>query len=139
MIVLELVCGAGHRFEGWFASASAYDDQLAHHLLACPHCSDKSIQRLPAGPHLQRSKVLLQPTLSAEGEFGKALDVLLQQLNAAAEDVGREFPDEARRIYYQEAPKRIIKGQASVEEAIELLEEGIGVLPLPNSPAGTKH
>lgn len=46
------------------------------------------------------------------------------------EDVGKKFAEEARRIHYGETEERAIRGQTSAEEAMELLEEGIGVLPL---------
>ena len=46
------------------------------------------------------------------------------------ENVGKKFAEEARRIHYGETEERAIRGQTSAEEAMELLEEGIGVLPL---------
>jgi len=55
----------------------------------------------------------------------------------SAENVGRHFPEEARKIHYEEAPARAIRGQASREETESLLEEGIAVLPLP-VPKGLK-
>lgn len=58
----------------------------------------------------------------------------MQQLRAlvrAAEDVGKGFPEEARKIHYDEAPARSIRGQASPEEAEALREEGIEFSPLP--------
>jgi len=45
-------------------------------------------------------------------------------------DVGSQFAEEARKIHYGEAPERSIRGQTSVREARELLDEGISVLPL---------
>ncbi|QXZ10176.1 DUF1178 family protein [Comamonas sp. Y33R10-2] len=46
------------------------------------------------------------------------------------EDVGSKFAEEARRIHYGETEERAIRGQTSPKEAMELMEEGIGVLPL---------
>ena len=138
MIVLDLTCRAGHRFEGWFASVEAYEAQLAQHLVGCPHCNDTAIQRLPTGPHLRRSKgppAGARPAATLE----QALGDLLDRLNVDAEDVGRQFPQEARRIHHHEAPERTIRGQASIEEALELLDEGIAVLPVPPTPAKLKH
>ena len=48
-----------------------------------------------------------------------------------AENVGRKFPEEARKIHYGETEERPIYGEASLEEAKELIEEGIDVAPLP--------
>ncbi len=54
------------------------------------------------------------------------------------EDVGERFADEARRIHYGDAEARNIRGQASLREASELMEEGIEVMPLP-LPAALKE
>ena len=59
----------------------------------------------------------------------------LRQVVANTEDVGQRFADEARRMHYGEAEARSIRGQASAREAVELLEEGIEVMPLPMLPA----
>ena len=59
----------------------------------------------------------------------------LRRVVAASEDVGQRFADEARRMHYGEVQSRSIRGQASVREAVELLEEGIDVMPLPLSAA----
>jgi len=55
----------------------------------------------------------------------------LRQMMANTEDLGERFADEARRIHYGEAEARAIRGEASVREAAELLEEGIEIVPLP--------
>ncbi len=63
----------------------------------------------------------------------------LREIVRAAEDVGHRFPEEARRIHYDEAPARPIRGQASREETEELREEGIDVSPLPAFLTGEEH
>lgn len=137
MIVLDLVCSAGHRFEGWFASADAFADQAARGLVTCPGCGDAQITRLPAGPRLVRSeRQSAAPAPASAPAGGPAMDMravmrLLRSLAGEAENVGERFPEEARRIHYQEAPARRIRGQASLDDTLELLEEGIAVLPVP--------
>jgi hypothetical protein len=59
---------------------------------------------------------------------------LLDEILTRSEDVGAEFPAEARRIHYEEAPARMIRGQASLEEHEALVEEGIPVARLPVPP-----
>ena len=59
---------------------------------------------------------------------------LRAEIAAKTEDVGRRFPQEARRIHHGDAPERAIRGEASLEEARDLLEEGVPVLPLPALP-----
>ena len=56
-----------------------------------------------------------------------------------AEDVGARFAQEARRMHQGDAPERAIHGQSSVQETLELLEEGIAVLPLPVSVTDKLH
>lgn len=58
----------------------------------------------------------------------------LRHVVAHTEDVGQRFADEARRMHYGEVEGRSIRGQASARETVELLEEGIEVLPLPLLP-----
>ena len=60
-----------------------------------------------------------------------ALIGMARQIAASSEDVGERFPEEARAIHYDEAPKRSIRGLASKEDAQELADEGIEVMPLP--------
>jgi len=63
---------------------------------------------------------------------------LARHIATNTEDVGAAFAQEARRIHHGEAPERGIRGQATAEEAMELLEEGVAVLPLP-LPASAKE
>lgn len=58
----------------------------------------------------------------------------LRHVVAHTEDVGQRFVEEARRMHYGEVEGRSIRGQASARETVELLEEGIEVLPLPLLP-----
>lgn len=44
------------------------------------------------------------------------------------DDVGKDFPEEARRIHYGEAEERGIYGEASQEEAEDLKDEGIDLI-----------
>lgn len=125
MIVLDLLCDAGHRFEGWFASPEAFGKQKDDDLLCCPSCGSHEVNRLPSAPHVQRSGSA-QPAARPED-----LISTLRKLADGSEDVGASFPDEARKIHYGDAAARPIRGMASVRDALGLLEEGISVLPLP--------
>jgi hypothetical protein len=140
VIVFELICGDRHRFEGWFASAGDFERQKGSGLLACPACGDSSIEKLltakigrtePAAP--EESKPAAAPKLP--GKLRDMIDAIL--LNT--EDVGREFPAEARRIHRKEARERAIRGTATGEETRDLLEEGIAVMPLPIPPREDWH
>jgi hypothetical protein len=140
MIVYELICADEHRFEGWFASAEAFERQRDSRLVACPVCSSAAIEKLPSArirrgaqpapeervPAVPAPK---QPPVAQRATMTLAsfIDHVLQN----TEDVGARFPEEARKIHYEEAPRRGIRGVASPEDAEALAEEGIAVLPLP--------
>lgn len=135
MIVLNILCDSGHRFEGWFASADAFRNQCERQLVNCPHCQTSGVRLLPSAPHVRRSAVvpaktkLESPPIPAD-VAGKLYQVLAQAAKQA-ENVGERFPEEARRIHYDESPPRNIRGRASAEETLALLDEGILVLPAP--------
>jgi hypothetical protein len=64
----------------------------------------------------------------------EAVRNLRREIEANTDDVGAKFPEIARAIHTGEAPKRAIRGQASRAEVEALLEEGVGVLPMPFAP-----
>jgi hypothetical protein len=134
MIVYELACTNEHRFEGWFASADDYARQRETSLLRCPLCDDAAIERRPsANVQVGRAVVPVveqstKPVVSAEPEALKLLRRLVEQ----TDNVGAAFPEEARKIHYDEAPQRAIRGQATRDEADALREEGIDFMSLPS-------
>jgi len=139
MIVYDLVCAQHHRFEGWFASTEDYARQHDQTMIRCPVCDDAAIERrpsanvqigraaMPAGERETDTPTETETVTSGEAEALK----LMRRLVANAENVGRAFPEEARKIHYDEAPKRGIRGQASPEEAESLRDEGIDFMSLP--------
>jgi hypothetical protein len=150
MIVFELGCSRGHRFEGWFASGEEYVRQRETGLVTCPYCEDGAIDRIPsARVNVGKSTAAVPapapvaspsptapakaPTQGGEAVMGLPAELVakLRQLVQSTENVGRRFPEEARKIHYEEAPPRAIRGQASAEEAQELSDEGIEFSPLP--------
>jgi hypothetical protein len=136
VIVLNLVCVSGHRFEGWFASVDAFEKQAAQHLINCPQCNHVDIQRLPSGPHIVKRGSSNPTSREGDDEVRRLLEGLERMANAC-EDVGDQFPSEARRIHANEAPQRSIKGNASGEELKSLIDDGIPVLPVPKKE--TRH
>ena len=142
MKVLNLQCGHGHGFEGWFASEGDFQDQLARGLVECPLCADVQVSKLPSAPRLNLGASEPQPArqevVSApNAQLQAAWMQMVRQVMANTEDVGERFAEEARKIHYGEADDRGIRGQASREETEALIEEGIPVLPLP-VPKGLK-
>ncbi|MDE2606561.1 MAG: DUF1178 family protein [Burkholderiales bacterium] len=145
MKVLNLQCRHAHGFEGWFASEDDFQDQLARGLVECPMCGDTQVAKLPSAPRLNlgaaepsQPAAPKQEVMSApNAQLQAAWMQLVQQVMAHTEDVGERFAEEARKIHYGESEERGIRGQATKEETEALLEEGIGVLPLP-IPKGLK-
>lgn len=135
MIVLDLVCPQDHLFEGWFASTSAFDDQLHRQLVSCPVCGSSEVRRMPSAPYVQTR--MSESTASAVAarapnpDAAAALVASLRLMARAAEDVGERFPEEARNIHRGDSEARSIRGAASRDELGELLAEGIMVLPVP--------
>ena len=134
MIVYDLICAQQHRFEGWFASAEDFSRQRERRLIRCPLCDDATIERRPSA-NVQVGRAVApaedRKEVAVAGGDGQALK-LMRRLIAETENVGRSFPEEARKIHYDEAPKRGIRGQATHEEAEELRDEGIDFMSLPN-------
>ncbi|MDW5443288.1 DUF1178 family protein [Polaromonas sp. SM01] len=163
MKVLNLQCSHQHAFEGWFASEDDFQSQLIRGLISCPLCADPAIQKMPSAPRLNfgasaQADAQVQPSrevsvpASAAPASSPTQDVVatnhpagqaaflkaLRHVMANTEDVGQRFADEARAMHYGDAEQRNIRGQASRSEAMELLEEGIDVMPLP-LPAAVKE
>jgi len=138
MIVYDLICGRQHRFEGWFASADDFTRQREGTLIRCPLCDDAAIERRPSA-NVQVGRAAAPAEDRAEdgkvvavaGGDGHVLKVM-RRLIAETENVGRAFPEEARKIHYEEAPKRGIRGQATPDEAEALRDEGIDFMSLPS-------
>jgi hypothetical protein len=139
MIVYELKCSAGHVFEGWFRDGKTYDRQAAAGKVACAVCGDNDIAKAPMAPRLakHRGGDNEPRTRSAPpAEVMKLLGELRKNVESECDYVGERFSEEARRIHYGEAEKRGIYGEASDEQAKELVDEGIEVKKIPWVPRG---
>ena len=138
MKVLDLQCRSGHVFEGWFASEDDFQGQRQRGLVQCPLCSDSHIEKRLSAPRLNLGAAE-EPAAPAPAPAAAALPAPLQaawldlarKIVARTEDVGARFAEEARRMHHGEAEERAIRGQATADEAVQLLEEGIAVVPLP--------
>ena len=150
MIVFDLHCKDGHRFEGWFGSAKDFASQKKRGLLSCPTCGSTSIERGLSAPRLnmgaqeprpqtpQQTPAQKTPDMEGKDPFAMAQILysrMLDEILTKSEDVGKQFPEEARKIYYQESPGRAIRGEATQAEHDALVDEGIPVarFPVPRS------
>ena len=137
MIRFALRCAEGHRFESWFASGAEFDRLQAGGLLSCAVCGDARLEKDLMAPSVSSgassgSERDVPVSLSAPASPAEqALAELRRRVEAASENVGRDFAAEARRIHAGEAPARPIIGEARPAEAKALIEEGVPIAPLP--------
>lgn len=142
MKVLDLQCGIGHVFEGWFASEADFVGQCQKSLVQCPVCGDPTVVKKLSAPRLLLSGSRAanaeprEPSVSHDSSTGNsalmaAWWTLAHQLLARTTDVGEKFSEEARKIHYGEQKPRSLRGTASLQEAQSLIEEGIDVVPFP--------
>ena len=131
MIVYNLRCKNSHEFEGWFKDSSTFDEHAAAGKLACPTCNSSKVGKAIMAPAVTGAK---KADVSAPDELRKMrqfMTGLRKYVQDNAEYVGPRFAEEARKIHYGETEERQIYGESTVSEAVELVEEGIDVAPLP--------
>ncbi|NSY19197.1 DUF1178 family protein [Neorhizobium sp. AL 9.2.2] len=138
MIKYSLGCENGHAFEGWFAQSADFDRQVESGFLTCPVCNSTAISKSLMAPSVStaRKKEAKQELAMnmARHEVMAKLKEAVAGIRASSEDVGEKFPEEARKIHYGEADARGIIGKASFDDVRELIDEGIGIAPLPTLP-----
>ncbi|PJI96866.1 hypothetical protein CLU85_1623 [Acidovorax sp. 69] len=151
MKVLDLQCRQGHVFEGWFGSEDDFQSQRQRGLVQCPLCADEHIEKRLSAPRLNlgarepmaasasptttHTPAISRGAIDGAGVLPPVLQAawlaLARKVVANTEDVGARFAQEARLMHHGEVEERAIRGQATPDEAVQLLEEGIAVMPLP--------
>ena len=158
MIRYALRCERDHTFESWFQSSSAYASQVKRKLVECPACGSTKVEKAIMAPRIVSKKgreaapvpaasdpsptpgqEVIPPgstslMMAQERELRAKLKELRDHIVKNADDVGERFPTEARKMHYGETEHRPIYGEASLDEARELIEEGIEVAPIPVLP-----
>ncbi len=159
MIRYSLICKKKHEFEAWFRNSADFDAQADKGLVSCPNCGTSSVSKALMAPNVgvksnkkgSASLVHAEPDALAEPaaspvaapapelsarqqEMLKVMSQIRDEVLSKSEDVGSRFPEEARKIHYEETAPRGIHGKATAEEAEELQEEGIEFYPLPVLP-----
>jgi len=145
MIKYALACEKDHSFESWFPDSGSYETQARRGLIACPVCGSTRVSKAIMAPAIVGGQKTERRPLEPSPAPVALLDERQQRLRdmarrlrdeivANTDDVGRKFPEEARAIHEGDAPARSIRGQATPEEARALIDDGVGVLPLPFAP-----
>ena len=140
MIVFDLACPCGYRFEGWFASSGAFAEQVERGLVGCPQCGETGIEKAPMAPAVpakgnsRPAEPKRAATNAVPAEIAKAMRSLAQAQAKALESstwVGDTFAEKSRAMHYGEREHAVIHGRATADEARALVEEGVKVAPLP--------
>jgi hypothetical protein len=132
VIIYDLKCEKGHRFEGWFKDRENWIAQNEQKLVACPICNSTHVEVVPSsitimGKDSREDAKIRQKQISPMG----ALKMLHQYLDKHFEDVGDKFAEIALKIHYGEEEKRNIRGTSTPEEEETLKEEGVKFIKIP--------
>ncbi len=133
MIKYDLSCSKEHTFEVWFRDSQACNEQVAAGEVVCPHCGDVDVCKALMAPAINKAehKTPERKQAMAMAQQMHLLREFRRQVEENCDNVGADFPEEARKIHYGETEHRNIYGEADLEEAQELIEEGIKLFPVP--------
>ncbi len=149
MISYTLKCKDGHSFDSWFASASAFEALEASGHLSCAVCGNQEVGKSLMAPRVRRVKKAALHAEPAEGlpqetavpvlstpqsDVEKAVAELRQKVEANSDYVGKNFATQARAMHEGSLPERAIYGEARLDQAKALAEDGVPVMPLPFRP-----
>jgi len=137
VIHYSLVCDNDHKFDAWFRSAEAFDEQSSRGIVTCPVCNSPKTGKGLMAPSVARStseKVAVSIGHPQQQQLREALRALRNKVTTEADYVGDRFADEARKIHFKEVDPRGIYGEATREEVASLIEDGVDFMPLPSIP-----
>ena len=136
MILFDLQCDKSHKFECWFSSSANYEEQLKNKMIVCPYCNSTKIQKSLMAPNIntkitiKNSKKNYKKKLE-QNKLENQIKKFKKYIEKNTDNVGKNFAEEARKIYYGETKSRPIRGESTEKQAQELAEEGIPFLNLP--------
>ena len=123
MIVFDLQCrDGGERFEAWFRSNADYEEQRASGLVQCPVCQSGNVDKAPMAPRVPRK--------GSDHPLAK-LAAIQSELLKNSRWVGDEFADTARAMHDGDMDREQVHGNATLDQAKSLVDDGIPVAPLP--------
>lgn len=140
MIRYSLKCAADHSFDSWFQSAAAFDALADAGHVTCPNCGSADISKTLMAPAVTPARkatnlpTIDKPLSTPASPQEAALAALRAEVEANSDYVGKNFVAEARKMHEGTAPNRAIHGEARLDEARKLLEDGVPVMPLPFLP-----
>jgi hypothetical protein len=137
LIRFSLICDHDHEFEAWFRSNDDFDRQKKRGFIDCPTCGSNKVQKALMAPAVstgrKREKIALAMN-DAQKKAMAEMKALSEKIRENADYVGDKFAEEARKIHFGETEARGIYGEATLEEAKSLAEDGVGFMPIPVFP-----
>lgn len=138
MIRYTMRCDKDHEFTGWFQSSDGFDQLRAAGHVSCTHCGSKAVKKTLMAPNVvSKSAPAPDPApdlTTPQAPHEAALARLRQHIEKTSDYVGVSFASEARAMHEGTAPERAIYGEARLDEARQLIEDGIPIAPLPFLP-----
>lgn len=150
MIKFALRCSNGHEFESWFRDGGAFEAQAGAGMVSCAICQDGAVSKAIMAPALALkdrqeprrgesaaascASPAVSPCSKTDAEMRELTAELRRRILENSDNLGEAFAEEALKIHQGEAPDRPIHGQANLEEARLLVEEGVAIFPLPRAP-----
>lgn len=135
MIQYALKCADGHTFDSWFQSAAAYERLEGAGMVSCAVCGGGGVEKAMMTPRVGSSRDDGPGSLREQASPAEqAMAELRRRIEANSEYVGGRFVNEARAMHLGEIPHRSIYGEARLDEARQLVEDGVPVAPLPFLP-----
>ena len=133
MIVYDLQCVNGHRFEGWFEDEKTYKQQDRKELIACPLCNVTAVSRIPSTFGIKSSAPVPSspPSVPTDGELAEFGRRMTDFIEKNFDNVGCDFTKEALKIHYGVTEPRNIRGTSTPDEEKVLKEEGIEFIKVP--------
>ena len=123
MIVFDLQCAAGcGAFEAWFRSSADYDEQRSGGLVQCPVCQSAEIDKAPMAPRVPRK--------GSSNPLAR-LAAMQAEMLKGSRWVGDQFTETARAMHCGEIESAQVHGNATLEQAQSLADDGIPIAPLP--------
>ena len=131
MIKYNLICKCGKTFESWFPSSAEYDVLMKKKLINCIYCNSTSVKKTIMAPNVFSKSNQISKKTKLEKNIKKQLLDFRRYIEKNCKNVGDNFSQEARSIYYDKKTSKGIYGKTTPEETAELLEEGIEVATIP--------
>lgn len=131
MIIYDLKCEKGHKFEGWFHDRKVFEDQKGQKLVSCPICSSADVELLPSSLTVMGRDNKRETRREREFSPLRMLQLFNDYLEKNFHDVGDKFAEVAIRIHHGEEEEHNIKGTTTQDEEETLQEEGIQFIKIP--------